>query len=83
MKINKLKGTYECGSSDAYENRLREVRAELIGAREMLADCFSQACSQHKDGKTTYDHLCLSTYERLQDYLVHLGIVKLEDCERR
>ena len=45
---------------------------------DMIFDLFNQAC-RFKNG---YDHMCISTYEEAQEFLIEIGRIKQEECFR-
>jgi hypothetical protein len=52
---------------------------------EALLDVFNQACQTHTDPismDATYDHMCLSAYERAQDLLIENGLINKKQCVR-
>lgn len=57
----------------------------LALAQDLILDLFTQACGKwhEKEQLYTFDHMCLSTYENAQDYLLQAGLIKALDCERR
>ena len=65
--------------------RIDQLIKERDYARELVWDCFNQACQvrppNHEDG-IQYDHMCLSTYEEAQEMLIMWGHVKPEECAR-
>jgi len=62
---------------------LASATEELL---ETLFDAYNQACqvewdSEKKEGK--YDHMCLSTWEGIQDLLVAQGVIREDQCLRK
>ena len=56
-----------------------ELEYQIDELNEYVLDVFTQVCLQ-RDGK--YDHMCISTYEDMQDLLIRTEAIKKEDCYR-
>lgn len=71
--------------------RLSDYMAQtnkLADALDHLLSCFSQGTHVRPNyvnnpDKWVYDHMCLSAYEDAQDFLIELGMIKLEECSRK
>ena len=71
--------------SDGFKAGYRARDSEVDKLNEMIMDLFSQSCNQFdpKTKKPNYDHMCLSTYEYAQDYLISQGLINEADCSRK
>jgi len=58
-----------------------EGEAPLL--REMLRDCFNQACyCRGDDGRGEYDHMCIGIWEDVQQMLLAWGMLDPKQCSR-
>lgn len=57
----------------------KELEEKLTEARELVLECFTQACEEREK----YDHMYISTYERAQDNLIEWGLIKENQCQRK
>ena len=62
-----------------FEVQMLLYKSELIAANDLILDLFAQGC---RNGDK-YDHLCISSYENAQDYLIERGMIKPEECSRK
>jgi len=62
--------------------RIDQLTKERDEARELVHDCFNQACQiSMTDGVPLYSHDFLSTWEEAQDRCIEWGFVKPEECQ--
>lgn len=61
-----------------------QLTVERNDAVEALTACFTQSCGDYDrtTGEHSYDHMCLSSYEHAQDFLIQVGAIKKEKCRR-
>ncbi len=70
---------------EALRQKIDELTKERDEARELVYDCFNQACqieSDHTAEGTLYDHMFISSYEEAQAQLLKWGVIKVENCHR-
>lgn len=65
----------------AERDRADLLQQELTKANEMILCLFDQSAYDTQDSK--YDHMCISTYESAQEYLIERGLIKAEECSRK
>lgn len=63
-----------------------KVRSELLEVQSLLLQMFQAHCWMNSDAPgevPKFDHLCNSTFEDAQEYLLRVGIIKPEECVRK
>ena len=66
-------------------DELEKLKKDLKYAREHVLDLFQQGCrivSKNTNNHGKYDHMCISTYEAAQEYLIDLKLIERQDCVR-
>lgn len=74
-------GCYVCSKCYIEANdELAAAKEGLKEAQELILDLFNQGGGRLSDGRL--DHMCLSTYEDAQRYLLKVGAIQPCDCVR-
>jgi hypothetical protein len=62
-----------------------KIRSELLEVQSLVFELFKSHCwdASAPAGEPSFDHMCNSTYEDAQEYLLRVGIIKPEECVRK